>query len=341
MKDVAVLGAGSWGTALAVALAKKGHKVHLWGREQEKVNFLNRSRENSQYLPGVLLPEEITATADLEEALAHKKYVVLSVPSGKIRELCHNIKNLITKDSIIINVAKGIELTSLKRLSEVIEEEFQEKSPLITVLSGPSHAEEVGRDIPTAVVIGAKNRLAAEEVQDLFMSPKFRVYTNPDLIGIELGAALKNVIALCTGIADGIGFGDNTKAALLTRGVTEIARLGVAAGANPLTFAGLTGIGDLIVTCTSMHSRNRRAGILIGKGVPLDQVLVQIGMVVEGITATKAGCALSEKYQVSMPICQEAYAVLFEKKDPKEAVVDLMTRQKTHEAEEVVKQAEW
>lgn len=341
MKDVAVLGAGSWGTALALTLAKKGHEVHLWGRDQEKMVSVNRVRENEQYLPGVILPQEITATADLEEALTEKRYVVLAVPSGNVRELCRNIKDLITEDRIIINVAKGIELSSLKRLSEVIEEEFQEKPPFITVLSGPSHAEEVGRDIPTAVVIGSKNRQTAEEVQELFMSSKFRVYTNPDLIGIELGAALKNVIALCTGIADGIGFGDNTKAALITRGVTEMARLGVAAGANPLTFAGLTGIGDLIVTCTSMHSRNRRAGIQIGKGVPLEEVLGKIGMVVEGVTATKAACALSEKYQVSMPICQEAYAVLFRKKDPKEAVIDLMTRQKTHEVEEVVKQAEW
>jgi glycerol-3-phosphate dehydrogenase (NAD(P)+) len=299
------------------------------------MDSLNLTRENKQYLPGVALPQEIVITSDLEETLAGKKYIVLSVPSGKTRELCKTIKALINENNVIINTSKGIEIDTLKRMSEVIEDEFCEISPAVTILSGPSHAEEVGRDIPTAAVIGSKNREVAEEIQDLFMSPRFRVYTNPDMIGIELGAALKNVIALGTGIADGIGFGDNTKAALITRGVAEIARLGVAAGANPLTFAGLTGIGDLIVTCTSMHSRNRRAGILLGKGVPLDQVLPQIGMVVEGVTATKAGCGLSKKYNISMPICQEAYAVLFENKDPKEAVVDLMMRQKTHEVEEV------
>ena len=341
MKDIAVLGAGSWGTALALLLAKKGFQVHLWGRDMEKIKAMNRTRENLHYLPGVILPKEITATTDLEEALTAKKYIILSVPSDKIRTLCGKIKDLITEEMIIVNVAKGIEQETLKRMSEVITEELQEKSPLITVLSGPSHAEEVGRDIPTAVVISSKNRQAAEEIQDLFMSPKFRVYTNPDLIGIEIGAALKNVIALGTGIADGIGYGDNTKAALITRGVREIARLGVAAGANPLTFAGLTGIGDLIVTCTSMHSRNRRAGMQIGKGESLRQVLDQIGMVVEGVTATKAGCALGEKYQVSMPICQETYAVLFNNKDPKQAVVDLMMRQKTHEIEEVATEIKW
>lgn len=341
MKDIAVLGAGSWGTALALLLAKKGFQVHLWGRDPEKIEVINRTRENLHYLPGVILPNEITATTDLEEALIAKKYVVLSVPSDKIRNLCCNIKGLITKEMMIVNVAKGIEQETLKRMSEVIEEELQEKSPLITVLSGPSHAEEVGRNIPTTVVIGSKSRQAAEEIQDLFMSPKFRVYTNPDLVGIEIGAALKNVIALGTGIADGIGYGDNTKAALMTRGVKEIARLGVAVGANPLTFAGLTGIGDLIVTCTSMHSRNRRAGMQIGKGESLQQVLAKIGMVVEGVTATKAGCALSEKYQVPMPICKETYEVLFKGKDPREAVVDLMMRQKTHEVEEVARQAEW
>ncbi|MGI6606340.1 MAG: NAD(P)H-dependent glycerol-3-phosphate dehydrogenase [Peptococcia bacterium] len=341
MKRIAVLGAGSWGTALALLLAKKGFPVHLWGRNSEKMAEMNIKRENLHYLPGVVLPSGISTTADFEEALAGKKYVVLAVPSDKTRGLCQQIKELISEDMVIINVAKGIEQGTLKRLSEVIAEEFREIGPAISVLSGPSHAEEVGRDIPTAVVVGSSSRQTAEEIQDLFMSPKFRVYTNPDLIGIEIGGALKNVIALATGIADGIGYGDNTKAALLTRGVREIARVGVAAGANPLTFAGLTGIGDLIVTCTSMHSRNRRAGIRLGKGETLTQVLKEIGMVVEGVTATKAGCALSEKYQVAMPICQETYEVLFNNKEPREAVVDLMMRQKTHEVEEVAKQADW
>lgn len=341
MKKVALLGAGSWGTALAFLLAKKGFPVHLWGRSSEKMALMNKSRENRPYLPGVLLPQEVVATADLEEALTGKKYVVLAVPSDQIRALCRQIKELVREDMILVNVAKGIEQGTLLRMSEVIAEELEEKGSAISVLSGPSHAEEVGREIPTAVVVGAKTRQVAEEIQDLFMTPKFRVYTNPDLIGIEFGGALKNVIALSTGIADGLGYGDNTKAALITRGVREIARVGVAAGANPLTFAGLTGIGDLIVTCTSMHSRNRRAGIMLGKGEHLPEVLKKVGMVVEGVTATKTGCALSDKYQVSMPICRETYEVLFNNKDPREAVVDLMMRQKTHEVEEVVREADW
>ncbi len=341
MADVAVLGAGSWGTALAVLLAKKGLKVNLWGRNSEQIASLKRARENLHYLPGVVIPHGVTATTDLTEAISMAKYIVLSVPSHSIRELCRKIVDLIKEETFIINTAKGFETDSLKRLSQVIEEELNIKKPHISVLSGPSHAEEVGRDIPTAVVVGAHKREVAEEVQDLFMSPKFRVYTNPDLIGIELGGALKNVIALGTGIADGLGFGDNTKAALITRGVAEMARLGVAAGANPLTFAGLTGIGDLVVTCTSMHSRNRRAGIQIGQGVPLEEVLSNMGMVVEGVKATAAAYALSKQYGVPMPITTETYYVLFERKKPKEAVVDLMLRMKTHEVEEVVTSLNW
>ncbi len=335
MKDTAVLGAGSWGTALAILLAKNGKEVTIWGREQNKIQAINENRENVQYLPGVTLPTGIEATTDLERALHHVRYVVLSVPSHTVREVCRNIKGMIAPGTIIVNTAKGIENESLKRLSEVIDEELAEKGAFTSVLSGPSHAEEVGKGIPTTVVAGARVRKIAEEVQDLFMSPLFRVYTNPDLPGIELGGALKNVIALSTGIADGLGFGDNTKAALMTRGVAEIARLGTAAGANPLTFAGLTGIGDLIVTCTSMHSRNRRTGILLGKGTPLEQAVAEIGMVVEGVNASKAAIFLSEKYDVSMPICKETYEVLFHRKNPKEAVVDLMMRHKTHEVEEV------
>lgn len=335
MAKVAVIGTGSWGTALSLVLAKKGHEVLLWGRNQEKVDAINRSRENIYYLPGVILPHGITATTDLEEALHKIKYIVMSVPSHTTREVCKKIKEYVTPGSIIINTAKGIETGSLKRLSEVISEELSDKTTDISVLSGPSHAEEVGNDMPTAVVAGAINKETAEAVQDLFMSPKFRVYTNPDLIGIELGAALKNVIALGTGIADGLGYGDNSTAALITRGAVEIARLGVAAGANKYTFAGLTGIGDLIVTCTSVHSRNRRAGILIGQGYSLEEAVKEVGMVVEGAKAAQAGSVLSEKYQVSMPICQETNKVLFKNKNPREAVVDLMMRHKKHEVEEV------
>jgi glycerol-3-phosphate dehydrogenase (NAD(P)+) len=319
-------------------LAKKGMKVNLWGREREKIESIKRSRENIFYLPGVVLPYGVSVTSDLESAVMGAKYLVLSVPSHSIREMCQRLRPYLKTGSVVINAAKGIETGTLKRLSEVISEELTGLGACVAVLSGPSHAEEVARDIPTAVVAGAERRGTAEEIQDLFMSPKFRVYTNPDLIGIELGAALKNVIALGTGIAEGLGYGDNSKAALITRGAAEIARLGVAAGANPLTFAGLTGIGDLIVTCTSMHSRNRRAGILIGRGMPVDRAVAEIGMVVEGIKATEAACALSEKYGVSMPICRETYHILFSGKNPREAVIDLMMRHKKHEVEEVALQ---
>lgn len=335
LSDVAVLGTGSWGTALAVLLAKKGTGVRLWGRSKEKLETIDRSRENIYYLPGITLPHNIKLTDDLEQAVAGVKHVVMSVPSHSVREACQKLRPYLKEGMIVVNTAKGIEIDTLKRLSEIMDEEFAGVGAHIAILLGPSHAEEVARDMPTAVVAGSQQRHVAEEVQDLFLSPKFRVYTNPDLVGMELGAALKNAIALGTGIAEGLGYGDNSKAALITRGAAEIARLGSAAGANPLTFAGLTGIGDLIVTCTSMHSRNRRAGILIGKGVPVEQAVTEIGMVVEGIRATKAAYLLGQKYNVSMPICSESYKVLFENKNPREAVVDLMMRPRKHEAEEV------
>ena len=333
MKKIAVLGAGSWGTALSLVLARKGHQVCLWGRNKDKVAQINLLKENLPYLPGVLLPENVQVTADLKETLADKKYIILAVPSRRIRGLCKTIIDEISKDNIIINAAKGIELETLKRMSEVIEEELAPVDPSIAIISGPSHAEEVGRGIPTALVIGSKSSKVAQEVQDLFISPKFRVYTNSDLIGMEYGAALKNVIALGVGITTGIGFGDNAKAALITRGITEIARLGIAAGANPLTFVGLTGIGDLVVTCASEYSRNRRAGIQIGKGIPLEHVLQQINMAVEGVPATRAACQLARKYKVSMPISEEIYAVLFRNKDVQEACNDLMMRDRKDEVE--------
>ncbi len=341
MADVAVLGAGSWGTALAVLLAKKGERVCLWGRKSEKMTVINDSRENTRYLPGVVLPPQLAVTADLEAALRGARYLVLSVPSHETREVARLLRGLIPAKMVVINTAKGIENQTLQRLSEVLAEELAGKNSHIAVLSGPSHAEEVGKGIPTAVVAAGASRKVAEEVQDLFMTPKFRVYTNPDLVGIELGAALKNVIALGTGIAEGLGYGDNAKAALITRGLAEITRLGIGAGAKPLTFAGLTGIGDLVVTCTSMHSRNRRAGILLGRGFSMEEAAQEVGMVVEGIRATQAACALAKKYQVAMPISEQIYQVLFLKKDPQEAVVDLMQRQKTHEMEEVVLHDSW
>lgn len=341
MADVSILGAGSWGTALAILLAKKGIRVRLWGRNPDNIKPIQETRENIRYLPGVIIPHGVEVTCDLEMAIAKARHLVLSVPSHIVRDMCREVKAIINPGTVVINTAKGIENETLKTLSRVMEEELAAKEVAIGVLSGPSHAEEVSRDIPTAVVVGARVRQVAEEIQDLFMAPRFRVYTNPDLMGIELGGALKNVIALGTGITEGMGLGDNAKAALITRGVAEIARLGVAAGANPLTFAGLTGIGDLIVTCTSMHSRNRRAGILLGRGKSLDEAVAEVGMVVEGVKATRAACALSEKYQVSMPICRETYDVLFNGKDPREAVIALMMRQKTHEVEEVAGDIEW
>ncbi len=336
LNKVAVIGAGSWGTALAVLLAKIGNDVHIYGRNKEKVSSFNCDRENTWYLPGIMLPSNIVATTSLEEATEGVKYIVMSVPSHMVREAAQNLKPYIASGAVVINVAKGIETGTLMRLSEVLAEELAGSDAEIAVLSGPSHAEEVSRDIPTAVVASARKRSVAEEVQDLFMSPGFRVYTNPDILGVELGGALKNVIALGTGIADGLGFGDNTTAALITRGAEEIARLGRAAGANTLTFAGLSGIGDLIVTCTSKHSRNRRTGYLIGNGVQLKEAVAEVGMVVEGVKATEAAHSLSRSYQVTMPICDEMYKVLFENKDPREAVISLMSREKKHEVEGIL-----
>lgn len=331
MPNIAVYGAGSWGSALAVVLAKVGHKVSLIGRHQEEMEFMKCNCENARYLPGVTLPPGLLPTADLSHLNADM--VVLSVPSHSVREVAQLIKPYLRADCILVNTAKGLEEGSHLRLSQVLKEVLPNHA--IAVLSGPSHAEEVGRDMPTAVVV-ASDLKTAEVVQDMMMAPKFRVYTNPDTIGVELGGALKNVIALCTGIAEGLGFGDNTKAALMTRGLAEIARLGVALGGHPLTFTGLSGVGDLIVTCTSPHSRNRRAGVALGQGKPLETVLNDIGMVVEGVRATRVAYQLSLEKSIPMPITHHAYKVLFEGADPKVAVADLMMRSKRHELEEIV-----
>jgi glycerol-3-phosphate dehydrogenase (NAD(P)+) len=337
MQKVAVLGAGSWGTALAVLLARKGYSVKLYGRHRAAVDKLTAERENIKYLPGVKLPDGLLPTADIAASLRGAKLVVMAVPSHAVRALAKEISPYLDDKAILVNTAKGIEQETYLRLSQVVKEELPNHK--FVVLSGPSHAEEVGKDLPTVVVAASDDLVAAEQVQDFFMSPNFRVYTNPDVTGVELGGALKNVIALCTGIADGLGFGDNTKAALMTRGLAEIGRLGLALGAQPLTFAGLTGVGDLIVTCTSLHSRNLRAGILLGKGKPLEQVLQEVGMVVEGVRTAKGAYHLAQQYGVEMPIVQQAYAVLFENKDPYQGVKDLMGRGRTHEiheSEEVV-----
>lgn len=339
LEKVAVIGAGSWATALAVLLGKKGHPVSLWARRAEQVTEVRETRQNHKYLPGVMLPNTITATNDLAEAVSGCDKIILGVPSHAVREICKQLQPILKTPKTVINTAKGLEESSLARLSTVMEEEFGGQHQVV-VLSGPSHAEEVGRDLPTTVVVSTRQRVTAEAVQDLFMTPTFRVYTNPDLVGVELAGSLKNVIALCCGVADGLGLGDNTRAALMTRGLAEIARLGMALGAQPLTFAGLAGVGDLIVTCTSMHSRNRRAGIEIGKGKTMEEAVASVQMVVEGVRTTRSAWALAQRHQVSMPITEQAYRVLFEGANAKDAVTNLMLRGKAHEVEEVAESFE-
>lgn len=334
MEKVCVLGTGSWGSALGLTLAKKGYEVVMWTLSEEQANKINSTKENIDYLPGVLFPNNITITTYLEEAVLNSIVVVLAVPSQAIRSVCNQIKPFIKDEQIIVDVAKGLEKGTGLRLSEVVEEELP-NNPYVT-LSGPSHAEEVARDIPTTVVVASSDLEVAQRVQDIFMSPKFRVYTNPDIVGVELGGALKNIIAFGAGICDGLGLGDNSKAALMTRGIREISRLGVAMGADVSTFSGLSGIGDLIVTCTSMHSRNRRAGILIGQGKSLEETLAEVKMVVEGITATEVAYDVSKKLNVDMPITNAIYSILHSNLNPNEVVIDLMMRNKTHEMEEIV-----
>ncbi|HSQ88032.1 NAD(P)H-dependent glycerol-3-phosphate dehydrogenase [Romboutsia sp.] len=334
MEKICVLGAGSWGSALALVLAKKGYEVSMWTLNEEQANKINKTRENIDYLPGVLFPNNIAVTTDIEEAVVDSKIIVLAVPSQAIRSVSKQIKPFVKEKQILVDVAKGLEKGTGLRLSEVCEQELP-NNPYAT-LSGPSHAEEVAKDIPTTVVVASQNLEIAQIVQDIFMSPKFRVYTNPDIVGVELGGALKNIIAFGAGICDGLGYGDNAKAALMTRGITEIGRLGAAMGANVSTFAGLSGIGDLIVTCTSMHSRNRRAGILIGQGKNLEETLKEVKMVVEGITATEVAYEVAKKLNIDMPITNAIYSVLHNGSNPNEVVIELMMRNKTHEMEEVV-----
>ncbi len=332
-RKISMIGAGSWGTALSILLAKSGYDVSMWSCFKDEVEMINNMREHINKLPGVLIPEGVRCTDNMEESINRSEVVLMVVPSQTIRKNAHNISKYIKENTVVVSCSKGLEEGTGLRLSEVIKQEVPQCRPV--VLSGPSHAEEVAKDIPSTVVAASEDTEAAELIQDIFMSPKFRVYTNTDIIGVELGAALKNVIALCAGISDGLGFGDNTKAALMTRGITEISRLGVSLGARPQTFAGLTGIGDLIVTCTSMHSRNRRAGILIGQGKTPEEAIDEVKMVVEGVTTTKAAYELAEKENVPMPITFEAYEVLFNGKNAKQAVADLMMRNKKNEVEEL------
>ncbi len=328
---ITIIGAGSWGIALSLLLHKNGHKISLWSPFPEESAMLDSKREYPAKLPGIIIPPDIVCTSDLDKAATDAEMFVLVTPSQNIRESARKISGFVKKDAIIVCCSKGMEEDTGKRLSEVIAEELPQAK--IAILSGPSHAEEVARNIPTAVVVSSTDINVADAVQNIFMSPAFRVYTNPDIIGVEIGGAIKNIIALSAGISDGLGFGDNTKAALMTRGLAEIARLGVALGGKKDTFFGLSGMGDLIVTCTSMHSRNRRAGQLIGKGNSLEETLKEVGMVVEGVFAVKAAYRLSEKLDVLMPITASAYGVLFENKDPREAFVELMARDKKSESE--------
>lgn len=338
-KNISIIGAGSWGTALSILLANNGNSVKMWSCFEEEVDMINNAREHLQKLPGVTVPKGVTCTGDLEAALKDTSAVVMVVPSQTIRKNARDISKYIKQNTLIVSCSKGLEENTCLRLSEVIKQEVPQAQ--IVVLSGPSHAEEVAVEIPTTLVAACEERKAAEYIQDIFMSPKFRVYTNPDVIGVELGAALKNVIALCAGISDGLGFGDNTKAALMTRGITEISRLGTSMGARPQTFSGLAGIGDLIVTCTSMHSRNRRAGILIGQGKSAKEAMEEVKMVVEGVTTTRAAYELAKRKDISMPITTEAFKILFSGKSAKQAVLDLMTRDKKHEIEEIVLDSGW
>ena len=327
--NISVLGAGSWGTALAVVLAKNGHEVTLWSKLEREIEMIETQRELVDRLPGVKLPDSIRGTLDLESSCKDKDLIVFAVASPFVRATAKEAASFISKDQLIVNVGKGIEADTLETLKDIIEEEIPQAN--VAVLSGPSHAEEVSRQIPTSCVVGAKTKEAAHLIQDIFMNENFRIYTSPDIIGIELGGSIKNVIALAAGIADGLGFGDNTKAALMTRGIAEISRLGIAMGGKLETFSGLSGVGDLFVTCMSEHSRNRRAGYLMGKGYTMEEAMAEVKQVVEGVYSAKAALQLAKKYNVEMPIVEQVYAILFEGKSPKEAVSDLLLRDKRKE----------
>lgn len=325
MANVGVLGAGSWGTALSILLHDNGHQVTIWSIDEKEVAMLNEKREHETKLPGVKIPEDIVITNEMERAITGMDFMVLAVPSIFTRGTAAKMKPYVAENQMIVDVAKGIEESTLMTLSQQIEQEIPQAD--VAVLSGPSHAEEVGRKLPTTCVIGAKSKETAEYLQSMFISKVFRVYTSPDILGIELGGSLKNVIALAAGIADGLGYGDNTKAALITRGIAEIARLGVKMGGKLESFTGLTGIGDLIVTCASVHSRNRKAGYLMGQGKSMQEAMDEVQMVVEGVYSAKAAAKLAKKYEIPMPIVDEVNKILFEGKDPKRAVDDLMLRE--------------
>lgn len=336
MAQIAVVGSGSWGSALSIVLADNNHHVKLWGRDEKQIQEINERHTNEKYLPNINLPENIKGFTQIKDAIEGVEAILIVVPTKAIRNVLVEIRQNLKSQVTFIHASKGIEPDSLKRISEMIEEEIpQVIRKSVVVLSGPSHAEEVSLRQPTTVTSSSIQISEAEYVQDLFMNRHFRVYTNPDLIGVEIGGALKNIIALGAGLTNGLGFGDNAKAALMTRGLAEIARLGIKLGANPLTFAGLSGLGDLIVTCTSVHSRNWRAGNLLGQGKTLEEVLTNMGMAVEGVRTTKAAFQLAKREGVEMPITSVLYDVLFNEKNPQMAVEELMGRVKTHEVEDL------
>ncbi|MBR2045923.1 MAG: NAD(P)-dependent glycerol-3-phosphate dehydrogenase [Agathobacter sp.] len=330
MRKVGIIGAGSWGTALAVNLARNNHEVTIWSIMEDEIKMLNEHREHLDKLPGVKLDESMQFTTDMETAIKGMDMLVLAVPSIFTRSTAKNMKPFVAEGQIIACVAKGIEDDTFMTITDIVEEEIPQAD--VCVLCGPSHAEEVGLGLPTTVVAGAKTRQSAEFIQDTFMNETFRVYTSPDMLGMELGGSLKNVIALAAGMCDGLGYGDNTKAALIVRGISEVTRLAFAMGAKTETINGLTGIGDLIVTCQSKHSRNRKAGELMGQGMTMEEATKEVKMVVEGVYSAKAALALGKKYYVTMPIIEEVNKVLFENKSAKNAVNDLMLREKRAES---------
>jgi glycerol-3-phosphate dehydrogenase (NAD(P)+) len=334
---IGVIGGGGWGTALAKICAEKGLKVEMWVREPEVAQEINDQHTNNTFLSGVILPNSLQASTSLVDVVAHKKYLITAVPTQWLRPVARQMSSLIAKDTIIISVAKGLEIQSLKTLTEVLQDELPDHdSNSFVALSGPNHAEEVARNIPSATVVATPVLKYAEEVQDLLISPRFRVYTNPDRIGVQLGGALKNVIALAAGISDGLGFGDNSKAALVTRGLSEIARLGEVLGAKTPTFAGLSGMGDLFVTASSKHSRNAWAGRELGQGKTLAEITASTKMVIEGVATTQAAYQLAQQLKIEMPITSITHAILFGGVAPQDGVRHLMERMRTHEMEDVV-----
>ncbi|MCD8299620.1 MAG: NAD(P)-dependent glycerol-3-phosphate dehydrogenase [Clostridiales bacterium] len=330
MADIAIIGAGSWGTALSTVLAHNGHKVTVWSILEGEVDMLRNKREHVTKLPGVIIPASVEFTTDMEIAIKGKELIVMAVPSPFIRSTARSMREQVPRGQLMAVVSKGIEEETLLTQTDIVKEEIPWAA--VTALSGPSHAEEVGRALPTTVVAGADTLEIAEKIQGYFMNGVFRVYTSTDLLGIELGGSLKNVIALAAGMADGLGFGDNTKAALITRGIAEIARLAIAMGADYRTLSGLSGIGDLIVTCASRHSRNRKAGMLIGQGYTMDEAMAEVKMVVEGVYSAKAALALAKKYGVDMPIVEQVNKVLFDGESARDAVMELMLREKKTES---------